>query len=328
MSRLNLLRPAIMLGAIAALVGLSASPGRAEYPDHTVTVIAPFPAGSAVDIVARVISSHLSDQLKQPFVVINQPGADAIIGFDFVAKAKPDGYTMLFSGGAETRLPAMHSKLPFDPIKDITPIALIGDSTHIVGLSAKLGVNSLPEFIALAKKSPGKYNAAVNGNSDRLAVGQLMLLSGVQLVIVNYPGTAEVATSLMGGEADLAIMGGLAFKATLGTNAVKLVASATPTPNPSFPEVPTSAQVGLPTFISGVSHGAYITGGTPPEIVRRLNAEINHALTLPDIATTLTPYGLSLPTLDNSPDAMAKRYVAEIAKWKDVVREAKIPTTD
>ena len=326
MSCMNLFKPAAIAVALLALSNGATRPALADYPDHPITAIVPFSSGAAVDIVARVISAHLSEQMKQPVLVVNKPGADAIIGFDYVAKAKPDGYTILFSGGAETKLPALHTKLPFDPVKDVVPVAGVGETNATVGVSGKLGANTLTDFIALAKKNPGKYNAAVVGNSTRMSVELFQLRAGVKFVQVNYAGTAEAATAVLNGEADLAIMDGLGFKSVMGSNGVKLLATAAPVR--AFSDVPTTAEAGLPSFISGTTFGVFITGGTPVVIVQRLNAEINKTLAHPDVDKVLAPMGLEITKSNNTIDAYSKRYLSDLAMWKEVVRDAGIPTTD
>lgn len=327
MSRANLTGLAFILGATSALFGWS-QPGHAEYPEHSITAIVPFSAGAAVDIVGRVFAAHLSEQMKVPVVVVDKPGADGAIGFDYVAKAKPDGYTILFSGGAETSLPALHSKLPYDPVKDVSPVAGLGDSTVLVGVSSKIGVSNLLDFVALAKKNPGKYNAAIVGTSTRLSIELFQLRTGTQFVQITYPGTAEASTAILSGEADVGITSGLGFKSIIGSDGVKLLASGGPSRSASFPTIPTTAEAGVPQFVNTSTYSLFVTGGTPAAIVERLNKEVNDALKLPDVAKALAPFGLELPKGDNSVAGYTKRYLGDLAMWKEVVRDAKIPPTD
>ena len=317
----------IWAGILTSLYFLS-HPAKADYPDRAITAVVPFAPGSAVDIVARVIAGHLNEALKQPVIIQNKPGADGIIGLTIVAGARPDGYTILISGGAETKSPALHRNLPFDPIRQIAPIASLGSSVYVIAVNTKLGAKTLGDLLTSLRASPDKYNAAVSGNSTLLALDLFNLRAGVRVQAISFGGTAQVATSLLSGESDLAIMDELGFASIVKSPTIKFLAVADTTRLSNLPDLPTSAEAGLPSYKAGTTFGVYGTGGTPDAIIQRLNAEINRILALPEVENSLAPLGLNIDRANNSVGVFRARYLADLALWKDVVQQAGIKPAD
>ena len=321
-------RALLKLAATLSIAWLAwpAMPAFADYADRPVTAIVPFAAGGAVDLFARLFTPHLSRALGQPVVVENKPGADAIIGITAVATAKPDGYTILFSAGAERLAPALHRKLPYDPVKQIVPIAELAYTPNAIAVSSKLGVSTVAELVTLAKRNPGKLNAAVSGNGGRMSVELFKIETGTQIAIVSFSGGGQVITSLMGGETDLTISDSLSFAAAGESDKMKVLAVAGDRRVPAMPKVPTTTEAGFPDFKAGTVYGVYTTGGVPDEVVRRLYAEFDKIVANPDVVRELAKIGVEPSTKTQA--AFRQDYLDQLKMWKELVDRANIPTTD
>lgn len=311
---------------LAALLGvLLNTAAEAQYPDHVITAIVPFAAGSSNDTVARIIAPHLSAALGQPIIILDKPGADALIGIEYVAHAKPDGYTLLFSAGAVVIAPSLHKSVRYDPATQIMGVASIGIDPYIVAVSTKLGVNTLADLLGYLRNNPGKLNAPTGGNSSTVVVELFRQLTNTQFTLINYNGAGAATTSLLSGETDFGIMNAESVS-TVSPDRVKLLAVAADKPIPSLPNIPTTVAAGLPSFTARAFFGLYMPGGTPPAITDRLSAEMAKIIAMQDVAQRLTRLGIT-PIVTNRPDFDA-RYHSDLAMWKDVVTKAKIPLAE
>ena len=295
----------------------------AQYPERALRAIVPFTAGGPNDTLARVISPLLAKALGQNVIVDNRPGADGRIGIEVLAKAAPDGYSLLFSGGAVALIPALRRTVPYDPIRDIQPVAELGTSPYVIAVHPQVPAKNVRELIELAKKNPGKLNGSSGGNSTFMSLVLFQLRSDTRIVNIPYKGAGDAALALVRGEADVAIMDPLAFGYHLHSGRVRMLAIAGDRRSAAFPELPTAKEAGLPDYTAESLFGVFTTGRAPADIVRRLNIEINRIVALPEISKRLVALGME-PS-QKSVEEFSRQYLSELAKWKDVVARAKIP---
>ena len=320
---LNVRRCMLLLGAVVSMLGLVQG-AVAQYPDKPIRGIVPFAAGGANDVMARVISPYITKQLGQTVIVENRPGANGHIGIEAAAKSKPDGYTILYSATASTVLPAVTKNMRYDPIKDIQPVAEIGQGPYAVYIHPKLPVNNLKELVEYARKNPGKLNAGAGGVSGtRLAVELFKIQNNLQLEIISYNGNGPTATAVVGGFVDMAIMDVSAFVSHLQSGRVKALALAGEKRLPSLPDVPTTAEAGFPDLRAGAIFGVFVAAGTPNPIVQRLNATVNGIIVMPEVTEQLRKLGAEpSPKTVEQFSALIRK---EIETWRDVVTKAKLP---
>jgi tripartite-type tricarboxylate transporter receptor subunit TctC len=309
--------------AATLLIALSCGAAFADYPERPLRAIVPFTTGGPNDTLARVISPLLARTLGQNVIVENRPGADGRIGIEALAKAAPDGYTLLFSGGAVALIPALRRTVPYDPVRDIQPVSELGASPYVIVVHPQVPAKNVTQLVELAKKNPGKLNGSSGGNSTFMSLVLFQIKTGTRIVNIPYKGAGDAGLAVVRGEADMAIMDYLAFGHHLQSGRIRMLAVAADRRSPTLPELPTAKEAGLPDYTAGSLFGVFTTGKTPPEIVRRLNVEINRIVASPEISKRLIALGME-PS-QKSVEEFTKQYLAELAKWKDVVARAKIP---
>ncbi|MEO7404733.1 MAG: tripartite tricarboxylate transporter substrate binding protein [Burkholderiales bacterium] len=285
----------------------------------------PFPAGGTVDAIARTLAQKLTEPLKQPVVVENRAGGAGSIGSDAVAKAAPDGYLLLI-GTASTHgtNPVVQKALPYDPVRDFAPVALVGSTPYILVVNANVPANSLAELLAAARAKPGvlNYGSYGSGSSNHLATELFRALSGADIVHVPYKGGAPALAGLLAGEVqmmfDVFTTSGPQIKAgklkLLGVGAAKRSGLA--------PEAPTLAEAGLAGYEASTFFGLFAPLATPRAIVDRLNSEVNRAITAPDVRDRFTAVGAEPG--GGAPEVLGSTVAAEVAKWTKLVRERKL----
>ena len=305
--------------ALAAAVAFAQS-----YPTQPVRIIVPQSAGGLNDVSARLIQPHLERALKQPVLVDNRTGGAGIVGTDAVAKAAPDGHTLLVVAGSLTALPATNPKLPYDTERDLAAVALILKYPFLFLVNADVPAKTLPEFIALAKKSPGTYNYATTGPAslNHLITERLSMLSGMRLQHVPYRGGQPAMVALVRNEVQLLVLSGTIALPHLQSGAVRAIASGGLTRDRQFPDVPTVAEQGFPGFEAVSWIGMMAPAATPRPIVERLNAEVNHALRDPDTVEKFAKQGIDVAP--GSPDEFQTMIGTEVRNWTDVARQANI----
>jgi tripartite-type tricarboxylate transporter receptor subunit TctC len=298
----------------------------AEYPERLVRAIVPFAPGGSNDTMARLISPELGKALGQQVIVENRPGAAGNIGIDAVAKSAPNGYLLLFSATASTQNPALFRKLPYDPLRDIQPVAELGQSPYVFLVNPRVPARSVQELINLARKLPGKLNAASGGIGTRLSSELFQIQNKLKLEIIPYQGSGQAALAVMTGEADFVVMETSPVHGQLAAGRLKALAVAGEKRLTAFPSVPTTAEAGFPDYKAGAIFGVYVAAGTPADVVQKLNATINKTITAPALAGRLRELGVELNP--KSVEEFSAWYRKEIEKWKTIVRQANIPPVD
>ena len=299
--------------------------GQGTYPDHPIRLVLPFSAGGGTDAVGRIVAKGLSDRLKQQVIVDNRAGAGGTIGTDIVAKAAPDGYTLLFASASHSFAPSVYAKLPYSQ-DDFAAIAIVNITPLMVAVNPSLVPSrDLKSFIALLKANPGKYNYASSGQGTTLHIGaeHFNTTAGVNVVHVPYKGEAPAMTDLLSGQ--VAYMVGQASTAVPYLKTGKLVGLGVTTPKrlASAPEVPTVAEAALPGFSAYGWNVIFAPKGTPRPIVERLNREINAVIASPEVQAKFADLGLDV--LDPAtPEGAAAFVSAETAKWAPVIKAAGI----
>lgn len=319
----------IKKSGIAVLLGLglaSAAQAQQSFPNKPVTVIVPYAPGGGVDIMIRAVAAELTQKWGKAVIVENKPGAGTLIGAEFVARAAPDGYTLLAT--VDQTIVAnrfLYKKLPYDPDKSFAPITMMAESDHILIAKNGLPANDLRELVALAKREKGKlnYGSYGEGSQPMLVYSLLNQREGLDILQVPYKGIAPVMTALIAGEVDMATASAGVAGEMLRGKRIKPLAIAGKKRSPQFPDVPTTAEQGYPYLRSTVWYGVLAPAATPVEIVNKINADMTAILKSPAfIERQITARGLTL--VADTPKEFAARIQEDAASTKEMVTAAKI----
>jgi tripartite-type tricarboxylate transporter receptor subunit TctC len=294
------------------------------YPNRPIKIVVPYAAGGAVDIVARTVGQPLSEAVKQPVIIDNRPGASANIGMEMVAKAAPDGYTLLMaSNGIATNM-TLFPNLAFDGRRDFAPIAKIGYAPLVIVVPASSPIKSLKDLIAMAKAEPGKltYASAGNGSSGHLAGELLKSTAKIDILHVPYKGGAPAITDLLGERITFMPINPVEVIAHIRAGRLRAVAVASDKRFQLLPDVPTVAEAGLPGYEATVWWGLVAPARTPPEVVRQLNAETDMALANPAIANKLAELGVVVTP--GTSDQFTAFIKSQTELWSGVIKAAGI----
>jgi tripartite-type tricarboxylate transporter receptor subunit TctC len=307
----------------AALPALPRIAWAQAYPSRPVRIVVGFPAGGTSDIVERVLGQRLSERLGQQFVIENRPGAGSNLATEAVARAAADGYTLLLIGGANTINATLFDKLTFDFLRDIAPVASVFETPLVIEVNPSVPVHTIPEFIAYAKANPGKLNFATPGvGTPPHVAGELFkMTAGVNFVHVPYRGTGPMLTDLIGGQVQVAFDPLPASVEHIRGGKLRALAVTTATRSEALPNIP-SASENVPGYVASNWYGFAAPKSTPPEIIGKLNAEINAALADPTIKTRLMELGGT--PLASSPADFAKFVADDTTKWAEVIQAANI----
>jgi tripartite-type tricarboxylate transporter receptor subunit TctC len=304
-----------------AIVGLVLGAAHAQnWPDKPIKFVVAAPAGSSIDVLARVIGDKLKDRLGQSIVVENRPAAGGTAATDFVAKAPADGYTMLMSfNGPLAFGPHLYAKLPYDPQKDFVPVIITSSQPNVLAVTASLPVNSVKELVAYARANPGKLNFASvgNGSSSHLTMELLKATAGIDLVHVPFNGSPPAVTATMQGETQMIFAVMQPLQAQIQAGRLRALAVSTKTRFPLLPELPTIAENGFPGFEALAWNGVLVPAGTPRPVVQRLNSEINAILKDASVKSALNAQGFEL--IGGSPEDFANLIKSESDKWAPVI---------
>ena len=311
----------VILG-VATATGIA---GAQSFPDRPITLVVPNPPGGLVDTSARLLSEPLTRVIGQTVVVDNKPGASGNIAYQYVANAKPDGYTLLISySGYHVGNPALMDKLPWDPIKDFSPIALLTVSTNVIAVHPSVPVNNLKEFIAYAKANPGKLNYASQGNGSVSHIGTEMFkqTTGVDMVHVPYKGSGPAIQDVLAGQVQVFISTPPSVMQHVQSGKLKGLAVTGKNRHPGMPNVPTTAEAGLPSFQLESWVGLFAPAGTPAPIVAKLTDSVKKSLALPEVKERADVAGVELRYLTPAQtDALVKK---ELPYWNKAIKSAHI----
>jgi tripartite-type tricarboxylate transporter receptor subunit TctC len=309
-----------LAGVAVALLAAHAS--AQTWPDKPIKFIVAAPAGSSLDVLARVIGDKLKDKLGQPIVVEDRPAAGGTAATDFVAKSPPDGYTMLISfNGPLAFGPHLYSKLPYDPQKDLAPVIITSSQPNVLVVTTALPVTSVRELVAYAKANPGKLNFASvgNGSSSHLTMELLKSIAGLDIVHVPFNGSPPAVTATVQGETQMMFAVMQPLQAQIQAGKLRALAVTTATRFALLPDLPTIAESGYPGFEALAWNGVLVAAGTPRPIVQRLNTEINAILKDPGVRSALNAQGFEL--IGGTPEDFATLIRAESDKWAPVIRK-------
>lgn len=294
------------------------------YPVRPVRIVVPQSPGGTTDFTARLVAPQLSDRLGQPVVIDNRSGAGSLVGADLVAKAAPDGYTLLVIASALSIIPSMYKKVPFDPVRDFAPVTTLSSYPNLVVVHASVPANSVRELIALAKAKPGKLNYASGGagTGPQLQAELFKSMAGIDIVHVPYKGGGPALTALLGGEVQIYFAPIPSALPLLKAGKLKALAVTSAKRTPAAPELPSMAEAGLPGFDESTWNGLLAPARTPPAIITKLNSEVNALLKMPAMRERFATEGAE-PS-GTSPEAFAAIIKNEVAKWAKVIRAAGI----
>lgn len=309
--------------AACFVIGLIASgqQARAEYPDHTVRIIVPFGAGGGVDVLARQIAAQLQQRLGQSFVIENRGGAGGNIGINAVARAKPDGYTLLVTSDAVVTNPALYKPVPFDPIKDLEPIAELGTTPDLLVVPADSPIKDLSDLIAKSKAQPGRFNfgSGALGASPHLTIELLMRRGNFKMVHVPFPGAGPALNALLSKTTDMNAGSYSSVKGQIDGGLVRALFHAGPARLPELPNVPTLVESGFPGFVAETFMAMYAPAGTDVAITERLTKEVIEIMAMPEVKKAIEQTGLHVTA--KGPQGLRERMNRELPMWTEVISQ-------
>ena len=306
-------------------LGLASLAIAQSFPDHAITLIVPNPPGGLVDTSARLLSEPLSRVLNETVIVENKPGASGNTAYQFVAKAKPDGYTLLISySGYHVGNPALMDKLPWDPLKDFAPIALLTVSTNVIAVHPSIPVNNLKELIAYAKANPGKLNYASQGNGSVSHIGTEIFkqTTGIEMVHVPYKGSGPAIQDVLAGQVQVFITTPPSVMQHVQSGKLKGLAVTGKTRHPSMPNVPTTAEAGLPSFQLESWVALYAPASTPAPVIAKLSEAVKKGLEQAEVKQRADTAGVEVRYLN--PQQMDVLLKKELPYWNKVIKAANI----
>src|SRR5258705_2485100 len=307
--------------ALSAAASLCSGAWAQVWPAKPVRVVVPFAPGGTADTLGRLVASRLGDTFKETFVVENRGGAGGVVGSEIVAKAAPDGYTLVVSGVASHCIaPALSKNFPFDPLRDFTHIALFGGPPGVLVVNPSLPAKNLKEFIAYAKAESGKlaYGSPGNGTQGHLIAEQLKQVAGIEMTHVPYKGASLAVADLIAGHVPVTSTTLTTAATQIKAGRARALAVSSAKRVPEFPEVPTFAEIGYPGLNASIWFSLSGPAGISPEIVGRLNAEVRRVLQTPDVRERLRPQGIEPGDLD--PRQFAAFVASALKRWGPIVR--------
>jgi tripartite-type tricarboxylate transporter receptor subunit TctC len=320
------MRFSLLLASLFTGLGLHCAAGAAPadpWPNRPLKLIVPFPPGGAADAVGRVFADRLAEALKQRIVVENKPGAGTAIAAEAAARAAPDGYTLsLAPTGQLAILPHLNRSIPYDPLRDFAPVALLATVPYVIGAGASALTASVKDLVSAAKRAPGRltYSSCGIGTLCHLSGELFQSQTGTDLIHVAYKGSAPAIVALIGGEVDVAFDTLTVLAPQVKGGRLKALAVTAPRRSPLLPDVPTAAEAGLAGFEVSSWFGLVVPAATPKEIVRRLSEELGRIALLPEVRDRLAGQGLD--TAASTPEAFARTIRDDHARWGRIVQAA------
>jgi tripartite-type tricarboxylate transporter receptor subunit TctC len=315
----------VAFAAVAFLLAAGFPAQSQNYPSQTIKIVVPFPPGGGVDVVARVIAPRLSDMLGQSVIVENRGGAGGSVGATYVAQSARDGYTLLL-GTASTHgtNPNVYARLPYDPLRDFVPVALITSAPTLLVANNDVPVKSAADLIALAKAKPGglAFGSYGNGSSNHLVAELFNTMAGIETNHIPYRGSAPMMTDLIGGRIQFAFDGIATTHGYVRSHTVRLLGVSTAKRSPILPDGPTIAESAVPGFEASVWFALFAPAGTPKAVIDLLNSKVNVALAQAEVKENFLRVGNE--PVGGGADVLAAKVQAELEKWKPIVREKNI----
>ncbi|MCC7426920.1 MAG: tripartite tricarboxylate transporter substrate binding protein [Alphaproteobacteria bacterium] len=325
MTRTAMLSRRALLAATAGTSLAAAFPAgaraQAAYPNRPVRVVVPFAPGGATDILGRLIAGHLQEALGQPFVVENRSGGGGNIGSDLVAKAAPDGYTLLIGAAGNIGInPGLFPNMPYDPVRDLAPISLMASTPNILVVHPSVPANNVAELIALARSRPNQLNFASSGNGStiHLSAELFKALAQVQMTHVPYRGSGPAVADLLAGTVQLMFDNLPSAIPHVQAGRLRALGVTSAKRAPALPNVPTIAEAGVAGYEATSWFGLFAPAGTPRPVIERLMQEVHAGVAKPALAERIRSLGAEIVT--NTPDQLATMVRTEIAKWREVIR--------
>ena len=309
----------------AALLALASSvPAAAQsgYPSKPIRIISIFPPGGGNDGICRAVAQKMTEAMKQQVVVENRPGANGIIGTEIAARAAPDGYTFTLIPSGHAVNASLYKKLPFDSIKDFTPLSLAGSSPMVLAIHPSVPVKNVRDLIAVGKARPGQltYVSAGIGASGHLAGALFETMTNTKMVHIPYKGMSLAVSDLIGGQVSMSFGTSLSMVPHVRTGRLRALATTGAQRSPALPELPTVAESGVPGYEASLWYGFVGPAKMPPEIVQRLNAEIVAAINAPDVRERLNNQGVDARA--STADEFGRLMVNDLERWAEVIRRA------
>jgi tripartite-type tricarboxylate transporter receptor subunit TctC len=310
--------------ALGVLLGSGASAMAQAWPAKTISIVVPFATGGTTDAIARTLGQELSKNLGQPVIIENKPGAGATIGADYVAKAKPDGYTLLVGAVHHTIATSVYKKLPYDFQRDLAPVSTVAMVPNVLVVNPNLAAKNVAELVALAKKTPGKLSFGSNGNGtgQHLIGAQFSLASGVDIVHVPYKGSGPLTIDLLGGQIDMSFDTVTPVLSHIRAGKLRALAVTTIKRSAALPEVPTLDESGLKGFDQGTWFGLLAPAATPKDVLTRLNTEVVSIVKSPEFQKRMEEIG-AVP-IGGSAAQMAAQIKTDTERYAKLVKDAKV----
>ena len=323
--RLKLARLCAMLALTAAAAAMPREAMAQTYPNRPIRLIVPFAAGGAVDVLARLLGAKLADQLGQPIIVENRPGAGGTLAADQVAKSPPDGYTILQNTAGAAVAVALYRSLPFDPYKDLAPVTQLTASTLVLVAGPKADISSVKDLIARARAEPGKlnYGSSGVGNPLHLAMEMFKHQTGIDILAVPFRGDAQINVAVIAGEIEVAIVPMATAIPLINDGRIRAIGVTGAKRNAALPDVPTISEQGVSGFTSYGWQGWFVPGGTSAPIVERIQREVVKTLAQPDTQQRIKAMGNEV--VGSTPAEFDAYYKSEIAMFAKAIEDAKIP---
>ena len=298
------------------------APAQQPYPVKPIRIISPFAPGGGNDVLCRAVAQKLTESLKQQVIVESRPGANGIIGTEAAARAAPDGYTIVLVPSGHAVNPSLHKKLPFDSIRDFTPISLAGWSPLVLAVHPSLPAKNVRELVVLAKARPGQltYVSAGVGSSGHLAGALFETMTGTKMVHIPYKGMSPAVTDLIGGQVTMTFGTSLGVVPQVRNGRLRALAITSAQRSAGLPDIPTVAESGVPGYEASLWYGFLGPARMPAEIVNRLSSEIAAALAQPDVRERLASQGVDARS--NTPEEFARMLASDMERWAKVVRRA------
>jgi tripartite-type tricarboxylate transporter receptor subunit TctC len=319
-------RDVLGLAAAASLVPLAGARAQSAWPSGPVRVVVPFAAGGPTDVPARLVAEELSKAFPQRFVVENRTGSGVVIGTDLVAKAAKDGQTILYSTIAHAVTRALFPRLPFDPVADFQPVALLGQVPMILLINKDFEARTLQDLIRLARANPGKYDYASSGNGGAVHLASELFLhmaGGLRISHIPFRGSSAAMPEILSGRIPMILDVAAGALPYIQRGELRALAISTRERSPLAPEIPTFAESGVPGYEAYTWHMVFAPAGTPAPVVTQLNQAINRILALPAVKERLTTLTMQIVP-DSTPESASAFLRAEMAKWEPIIRDAGI----